>query len=91
MIEIKEKMKRWGRSFGVVVPMEKLRNSNIGENETIEIIITKQKNPLKKHFGSFKFKKSIDEMLKEADEEDGTSIVTEKDYHYFYKLRKLFK
>jgi len=69
MIEFKSQLKRWGRSFGIVVPMEKIKKAGLGENETVEIIITKQENPLKKHFGSFKFKKSTDEMLKEVDEE----------------------
>lgn len=69
MIEFKSKLKRWGRSFGVVVPMEKIKKANIGENETIEIIITKQKNPLKETFGTAKFKKSTKQMLAESDKE----------------------
>jgi antitoxin component of MazEF toxin-antitoxin module len=67
MIEFKSKLKRWGRSFGIVVPMEKLRKANINENTAIEITITKQENPLKKHFGTVKFKKPIEEILDEGD------------------------
>lgn len=69
MIEFQTRLKKWGRSFGIVVPMEKIRENDIKENETIEIKITKQKNPLKRHFGSFKFKKSTEQLLKESDEE----------------------
>ena len=68
MIEFKAKLKRWGRSFGIVVPMEKVQEENLDENTTIEITITK-KNPLKETFGTFKFKKSTQEMLDESDKE----------------------
>ena len=69
MIQFKTKLKPWGRSFGIVVPMDQLKKSEIRENETVEITITKQKNPLRKHFNTLKFKKSTDEMLKESDKE----------------------
>lgn len=68
MIEFKSKLKRWGRSFGIVVPMEKIKEENINENEVMEIAITR-KNPLKETFGTFKFKKSTQEMLDESDKE----------------------
>lgn len=69
MIEFKSKLKRWGRSFGIVVPMEKLRRANIDENAVIEITITKQENPFRKHFGKVKFKRPIKEILDEGDRE----------------------
>lgn len=69
MIEFETTLKRWGRSFGLVVPMEKILNEQLRENEKIEVVITKQKNPLKKHFGTFKFKRPIKEILKEGDKE----------------------
>ncbi|MBU0907576.1 MAG: hypothetical protein KKD18_07125 [Nanoarchaeota archaeon] len=69
MIEFKSKLKKWGRSFGIVVPMEKLRKSNINENTVLEITIIKQENPLKKHFGMVKFKKPIKEILDEGNRE----------------------
>ena len=68
MIEFKTKLKKWGRSFGIVVPMEKIKDAKIKENEMIEITITR-KNPLKETFGTFKFKKSTQEMLDESDKE----------------------
>ena len=69
MIEFEAKLKRWGRSFGVVVPMDKIKKADIDENETVEIIISKKQNPLKMHFGKFKFSKSVEKILKEGNEE----------------------
>ena len=69
MIEFESKLKRWGRSFGIIVPMEKLRKISIRENELVEVILNKKKNPLKKHFGSFKFNRPIKEILDEGDRE----------------------
>lgn len=69
MIEIKSKLKRWGRSFGVIVPMEKIKEEGISEKDTIEIVITKESNPVKETFGTFKFRKPIDKILKEVDRE----------------------
>jgi ribosome maturation protein Sdo1 len=68
-IEFEARLKKWGRSFGVVVPMDEIRNAKLAENEKLEVIITKEKNPLKKHFGTHKFSRSTDEILKEGDEE----------------------
>ena len=69
MIETEAQLKRWGRSFGIIIPMEKVKEADLSENEIIEIIITKKKNPLKETFGKLKFKKSTKELLKEGDEE----------------------
>ncbi len=69
MIEVEAQLKRWGRSFGVVIPMEKVREADLIENETLELKITKKKNPLKETFGKLKFKRSTEEILKEGDKE----------------------
>ena len=69
MIEFETKLKRWGRSFGIVVPMEKVREIDIKDNETVSVIMNRKKNPLRKHFGTFKFKRLIKEILKEGDKE----------------------
>lgn len=69
MIEVETQLKRWGRSFGVVIPMEKVKEADLSENETLELKITKKKNPLKETFGKLKFKRSTKEILKEGDRE----------------------
>ena len=45
MIEFETKLKRWGRSFGIVVPMEKVREIDIKDNETVSVIMNRKKNP----------------------------------------------
>ena len=70
MIEIKTKLRRWGNSFGVVVPLNKINQENIKEGEEVVILINKKKsNVLKETFGTFKFKKPVEQMMREIDEE----------------------
>ena len=66
---MQSRLRRWGRSFGIVIPMEIIKRESLGENDKIDILIIKKKNPLKKHFGTFKFRRSTEEMLKEGDKE----------------------
>lgn len=69
MIEVEAKVRKWGRSFGVVIPKEKIREEGIRENDKIVLMIGKRKNVLREVFGTFKFKKSTEEMLRESDRE----------------------
>jgi len=69
MIEVETKLKRCGRSFGIIIPMEKVKEANLAENETLDVVVTKKKNPLQETFGKLKFKKSTKELLKESDRE----------------------
>lgn len=70
MIEIKTKIRKWGNSFGIVVPLSALNeNAGIKENEEVIVMITKNKPNLKKLFGAHKFKKSTEQMMREIDEE----------------------
>ncbi len=68
-IEFEAQLKRWGRSFGIVVPMEKIRLAKLRENEKIEVKINKEKNVLRETFGTFKLKRSVEEILREGDKE----------------------
>jgi len=66
MIEVETKLKRWGRSFGIIIPMEAVREADLSENEPLEITITKKRNPFRENFGILKrSKKSTKELLKE--------------------------
>jgi len=70
MIEIKSKLRRWGNSFGVVLPASKLSQENFSEGEEITLLISKRKkNVLRETFGAFKFKKPVAQMMQEIDEE----------------------
>jgi len=69
MIEVEAKVRKWGRSFGVVIPKEEAIEEGIKENENIVILISKKNSVLKETFGTFKFRKSTQEMLDEIDRE----------------------
>lgn len=71
MIEIETKLKRWGRSLGIIVPMEKIKEAELSENEIINIKIEKKGNPFLENFGILKgkIKKSTKKLLNESDKE----------------------
>ena len=70
MIEVETKVRKWGRSFGVVIPKEKIKEEGIRENETIRLLIGKKKNVLRETFGTLKLKRPTQEILDESDRED---------------------
>ena len=69
MIEVKGKVRKWGRSLGVVIPKETIDKEGIKENEDITMLISKPSSVLRDTFGTFKFKKNTEEMMKEIDKE----------------------
>lgn len=66
MIEVKSKLRRWGNSFGIVVPQKALEGNNIQENEEITVFISKTKPNLKKLFGKLKNWKIDSQKFKSA-------------------------
>ena len=70
MMEVEAKVRKWGRSLGVVIPKEKIKAEGIKENETIKLLITKKTNVLKETFGTLKLKRTTQEILDESDRED---------------------
>jgi len=69
MQELDVKLRKWGRSFGVVIPKETVNGEKFKEGDDMKIIITRKTNVLRETFGTLKFKRSTDEILKEVDEE----------------------
>ncbi len=69
MIEVETKLRRWGNSFGAVIPLTKIREGGLKEGEAITLTIEKEANILKKMFGKHKFKKPISKIMKEMDKE----------------------
>ena len=66
---IETRLKRWGNSFGVVVPVEFVSSENIRENEKIRVLVLRDsKKAFKKTFGTGKgkIKKSAQEFKDEA-------------------------
>jgi putative addiction module antidote len=69
MEELTTKIRKWGNSYGIIIPQEILKRKNIKEGEKIDAIIIKRGNVLKETFGTAKFKKSTEQMMKETDKE----------------------
>lgn len=69
MIEIKSKLRKWGNSFGIVVPQSAL-NGEIKENDEITVLITTQKSSLESIFGILKNKKLDAQKIKDEIREE---------------------
>ncbi len=76
MIEVKTKLRRWGNSFGVVVPLDKVNNAGVKEGEEVTILISKtNRNVVDEIFGSLKgwkidTQKVKDELRREEKESE---------------------
>ena len=69
MIEVITKLRKWGNSFGIVIPHSKVEKESIKEGTEVKVLINENENVLKETFGTFKFKKSTQEMMGEIDKE----------------------
>ncbi len=56
MLEFDAKIKRWGNSFGVIIPKEQIFFDKLREEDEVHIIAIKKNNALKKTFGLLKGK-----------------------------------
>ena len=61
------KLRKWGHSLGIVVPQKIVKQYRFKDGEKVDIIIRRKTNILKETFGTAKFKKSTEQMLKESD------------------------
>lgn len=71
MIEIKSKLRKWGNSFGIVVPQKAVEEENVKEGDEVMIFMRKNKPDLRKLFGALKdwkidAQKFKDEIRKEG-------------------------
>ena len=69
MIEIKTKLRRWGNSFGIVVPQKAVEQSKAQEGDEVTILIQIKKINLRNLLGKHKFSKPTEQLMKEMDEE----------------------
>jgi len=69
MIEIKTKLRKWGNSFGIVIPIKSAESAKVKDGDEVTILLKNEKPNLKKLFGAHKFSKSIEKLMKEMDEE----------------------
>jgi antitoxin component of MazEF toxin-antitoxin module len=70
MIEVKTKLRKWGNSFGIVVPIDSAEKEGAKEGDKIVALIKKERgNTLRETFGTYKSKKSTEKLMKEIDKE----------------------
>lgn len=68
MAVIETKLRKWGNSFGVVIPIEIVEKERMRENENLKLIVLKDsRKVLEETFGSLKgkLKKSAQEIKDE--------------------------
>ncbi len=53
MIELNSKLRKWGNSFGIVIP-QSLVKGNLKENEEVKIFISPKEDSIKDLFGKLK-------------------------------------
>lgn len=69
MIEIKSKLRKWGNSFGVIVPQKIVEEEKFSEGDNITLLLGEKKPNLRKLFGAHKFKEPVEEIMKQIDED----------------------
>jgi|SRR3989344_2640524 len=68
-LTIKTKLRIFGNSFGIVVPLRAVEETKVKEGDEVVVTFRKKKsNVMRKMFGTHKFDKSTDELMKEMDE-----------------------
>jgi antitoxin component of MazEF toxin-antitoxin module len=55
MITSKSKLKRWGNSFGVLIPKEMVEKEGLKEGEEVQVSVTKTSD-IKHLFGKYRFR-----------------------------------
>jgi antitoxin component of MazEF toxin-antitoxin module len=58
--------KQWGNSLGIIIPKDAVKKYALKPHEDILIELKGRTTVLKEMFGTLKFKKSTEEVLKEA-------------------------
>lgn len=69
MLEVESKVRRWGRSLGVVLPKAEIKIEGIKKDDTVTMLIAKKNDALKETFGTLKLKRTTDAILEESDKE----------------------
>ncbi len=71
MTELTTKIRKWGNSYGIIIPLGVLKQKDMKEGEEVDAILLKKKrhNTLRETFGTVKFKKSTEQMMREMDKE----------------------
>ncbi len=70
MIEVKGKIRKWGNSYGIIIPIKAVEELGVKEGEQLTAMIHSEKaNVLRETFGKLKMKSDTDKMMREIDKE----------------------
>ena len=69
MQEALVKTKKWGNSLGIILPADVVKAERLKEGEIVVVKIERKYNVLKEMFGTVKFKRPTEEILKEVRKE----------------------
>ena len=64
-MEIETKIRKWGNSYGLILPKNIVEDQNLTENDVVLVDVKPKKTDLSPIFGICKFKKSTKEIMKE--------------------------
>ena len=67
-MEIESKIRKWGNSYGVMLPKQFLESEHLQEEETVKVNIVSKKADIGKLQGLWKFKRPIKEIMKDIKE-----------------------
>ena len=68
MMEIKAKTKKWGNSIGILIPKEAIKKENIKPDQEVTVLISSKPITTGRDiWGTFKFKKSAEQLMREVD------------------------
>ncbi len=70
MVEIKTEIRKWGNSFGVVIPKEVIKKRHLKPRQRVTLLLLEEGNVLKRTFGTAKdWKTPTKEILEKTDRE----------------------
>ncbi len=67
-MEIESKIRKWGNSFGVILPKQFLESEHLQEEDIVKVNIVSKKANISKLRGLWKFKRPIKEIMKDIKE-----------------------
>ena len=68
MIEVEGEIKKWGNSLALRLSKKDLKKTNFRVNQKVKVLLIPETDISKEIFGTLKFKKSTDQMMREVDE-----------------------
>lgn len=70
MVELKTEVRKWGNSFGLVIPKDIVRKEKLKPKQKVTVLLLKESNAFKKTFGMAKdWKTPTKKILEETDRE----------------------